>query len=245
MACGEKGAKSGAAWCRGGAEREEARRGGAGASRRHAGISSLDELLAADAALDLEVAGRALDPGDWPHRCSAGAHEPTPTPYFIARRLLEALDLDDGSHLLDVGCGTGRVLACHAWAQLPGKATGVELDGELAAIASSWSARYDGLAVLEGSAIEIPLAPYTHFYLFNPFDNAVLLQFLDRLEDQALGPVTLAHMSDNGESYSYMGRPGWTLLQEGSFHTYPVGSAHGFEVYGCPQHYSVWRYRPA
>lgn len=55
----------------------------------------------------------------------------------------------------------------------------------------------------------------------------------------------LAHMSDNGENYSYMGRPGWTLLQEGSFHTYPVGAAHGFEVYGCPQHYSVWRYRPA
>lgn len=30
------------------------------------------------------------------------------------------------------------------------------------------------LAVLEGSAIEIPLAPYTHFCLFNPFDNAVI-----------------------------------------------------------------------
>ncbi len=40
-----------------------------------------------------------------------GAHEPTPTPYFILSDLLGRLGLDSGAHVLDVGCGAGRVFA--------------------------------------------------------------------------------------------------------------------------------------
>ena len=96
-----------------------------------------------------------------------------------------------------------------------------------------------------GSALDMPLESFTHFYLFNPFDNNVLLAFLDKLEARARRRVVLVHMSDNGENYSYMGRPGWTLREQGEFWRYPHGDKRGFTMFGCPQHYSIWCFDPA
>ena len=155
--------------------------------------------------------------------------------------MLGGLSFERTDHLLDVGCGAGRVLAYAAATQLPCRVTGVELDGRLAARAASWTRGRDGLEVIAGSALDIPLGAYTHFYLFNPFDQVLLVEFLDRLEAQVRRSITLVHMSDNGESFAYLGRAGWIREREGSFYEHPAG---GFPVFGYPQHYSIWRYVP-
>ena len=124
--------------------------------------------------------------------------------------------------------------------------TGVELDDDLARTAAAWSRGLRGV----GRRRQRPgyaVGDFTHFYLFNPFDNAVLVAFLEALERQATHAVTLAHMSDNGESYTYWGRPGWTLLEEGAFREYPDESGSEtarFQVFGCDQHYSTLAVRP-
>ena len=69
----------------------------------------------------------------------------------------------------------------------------------------AWAQRYPRLDVRCGNVLDEPLAPYTHFYLFNPFDTEVLVKFLDKVEAEATRPVTLIHMSDNGERYAYLG----------------------------------------
>ena len=187
------------------------------------------------------------DDGCWDDSIRADycAHEPTPTPYFILEDLFSRIHLDEDSHLLDVGCGAGRVLAYAVEAGLPGHFTGGELDPALAARAQSWTGPFDQVDVVCGSALDLPLESFTHFYLFNPFDNNVLLAFLDKLEARARRQVVLVHMSDNGENYSYMGRPGWTLQEQGEFWRYPHGDARGFALFGCPQHYSIWCFDPA
>ncbi len=221
-----------------------------------------EELFANDGRRDIALCGVSLSPG--PARASARAaahvagaagggvagaaahaHEPTPTPYFILEDLFSRIHLDEDSHLLDVGCGAGRVLAYAVEAGLPGHFTGVELDPALAARAQSWTGPFDQVDVVCGSALDMPLESFTHFYLFNPFDNNVLLAFLDKLEARARRQVVLVHMSDNGENYSYMGRPGWTLQEQGEFWRYPHGDARGFALFGCPQHYSIWCFDPA
>lgn len=221
-----------------------------------------EELFANDGRRDIALCGVSLSPG--PARASARAaahvteaagggvagaaahaHEPTPTPYFILEDLFSRIHLDEDSHLLDVGCGAGRVLAYAVEAGLPGHFTGVELDPALAARAQSWTGPFDQADVVCGSALDMPLESFTHFYLFNPFDNNVLLAFLDKLEARARRQVVLVHMSDNGENYSYMGRPGWTLREQGEFWRYPHGDARGFALFGCPQHYSIWCFDPA
>lgn len=209
-------------------------------------ITTKADLLAADAARDVEICGRSLatSEGVRPELAAAGAHSPTPTPYFMLDELFAPLALTASDHLLDVGCGTGRVLA-YAAAQLPCRATGVELDPHLAAVAAAWTAPYERLNVIAGSVLDIPLAPYTCFYLFNPFDTPVLARFLNKLEREVRHPVTLIHMSDNGESYAYQGRSSWHLIHTGSIQAYQAPSARRIQVYDFPQHYSIWGFDEA
>lgn len=209
-------------------------------------ITTKADLFAADAARDAAMCGRSLDAVTSARRglAEAGAHDPTPTPYFVLDELLAPLGLTKDDHLLDVGCGTGRVLA-YAAAQLPCRATGVELDPSLAAAAATWTAPHERIDVISGSVLDIPLTSYTGFYLFNPFDTPVLERFLDKLEREVRRPVTLIHLSDNGESYAYQGRPGWHLMRTGAIQTYQAPSGQRIQVYDFPQRYSVWGFDKA
>lgn len=113
----------------------------------------------ADRALDVAVAGEPLAALGDPTVLGGGAHEPTPTPYWILDDLLGGLSFERTDRLLDVGCGAGRVLAYAVATQLPCRVTGVELDGRLAARAASWTRGRDGLEVIADSALDIPLGP--------------------------------------------------------------------------------------
>ncbi|MBQ6524559.1 MAG: RNB domain-containing ribonuclease, partial [Atopobiaceae bacterium] len=93
-----------------------------------------------------------------------------------------------------------------------------------------------------GSALDLDLSPYTHFYLFNPFDPNVLERFILALEEQLTHPFTLIHMSDNGDTWRYVGRPGWSELASGSIKNCQNDRGHKFSVYEWPQHYTVWHY---
>ena len=163
-----------------------------------AAISSKEQLMAADEARDIATCGRSLMRLEDTRFASAGAHDPTPTPYFVLEALFAHFDLTPDSHVLDVGCGMGRALAYFAEAGPPGRMTGVELDPALAEFAAAWAKDKKNLRVICSDVLNIPLAPYSHFYLFNPFDTAVLLKFLAMVESEATRPISLVHMSDNG-----------------------------------------------
>lgn len=203
------------------------------------------ELLAADEERDRAVCGRSLACDEATSLAAAGAHDPTATPYFVLEELLTGIGLGPESHLLDVGCALGRVLAYCAGIGCPARVTGLELDAELARQAASWASSYPHLEVRCGSVLDEPLGPYTHFYLFNPFDTAVLARFLDRLERQARRAVTVVHMSDNGERFAYAGRCGWRVLRQGSIQDHRLPSGGLARVYAHPQAYTIWRYDPA
>lgn len=192
-------------------------------------------LNAAEAARDIECAGRKLEQPGQTRFAAEGAHDPTASRYFVLEKLFSYFDFNDKSHLLDVGCANGRVLAFFAQEGFAGRATGIELDPELAQAAKRWARDYSQLAVKQGDVLELDLSPYTDFYLFNPFDNHVLVSFIEKLESEARRPVTVCHMSDNGDNYSYMGRPGWLLVDQGW-----VREHEGLSVYSCAQHWSVW-----
>ena len=197
------------------------------------GVSSAEELFAADARRDVGICGCSLaQPG--PSRFEKDhAHEPTPTPYFILEDLFSDL-------------GFPMIRICSTWVAGRGACWRIsrELDPDLARFTASWTRGFASLDVIEGSAVDVPLAEYTHFYLFNPFDTVVLLDFLAAVEAQATRPVMLAHMSDNGETYFYIGRAGWSLVREGEFQKHPDSRGRMFSVYEHPQHYSSWRFEP-
>lgn len=208
-------------------------------------ITSAAGLFAADEAIDLSICGISLaTPGATAYRQS-GAHDPTPTPYFILEELFEQFAFGESAHLLDVGCGKGRALAHFLRKGYPGRATGIELDPELAATARGWAARHANLDVLEGSILDADLSGYTDFYLFNPFDASVLMRFIEKMEAEVQHPVTVVHMSDNGDTWWYMGRPGWQEMASGEFQGFVNADGCAVTVYAAPQHWTAWRFGPS
>lgn len=208
-------------------------------------ITCAEELFAHDETLDAQVCGCGLaDPGATRFRLK-GANDPTPTPYFVLRELFGHFSFSEKSHLLDVGCGTGRVLAHFVREGCPGRATGIELDPRLAEEARSWASRHRNLSVLQGDVLGVDLSQYTDFYLFNPFGPHILIQFIAALEAQAIRPVTVVHMSDNGDTRWYEGRFGWEQVASGAFDVYVNDLGSPVVVYDNPQHYTVWRFDPS
>ena len=208
-------------------------------------ITNHSDLLAYEQAVDIALCGVALGAERETRFADQGAHDLAPTHYFILEELFSHLSLTEDSHLLDVGCGVGRVLAFFLREGFPGRATGVELDPELASFTAAWAGRHPNLEVIQGSALDLDLSVYSDFYLFNPFAPNVLQQFIETLECQRSTPCTLIHMSDNGDTWHYVGRPGWTQLHTGTIQTLRNARGYQVRVYEDPQHYSIWRFDPS
>ena len=205
-------------------------------------VDDVSQLLAHEAALDVAICGVELGGHGATRLRAQGAHDPTPTHYFVLDELFRHFSFKSESHLLDVGCGAGRVLAYFLYRGFPGKATGIELDPQLAALAQSWTALRENVEALQGNVLELDLSQFTDFYLFNPFDSDVLQKFIARIEAQVARPCTVVHMSDNGDTWWYMGRQGWTKLASGEILSCRNARGLCVDAYDSPQHYTVWRY---
>ena len=214
------------------------------AKHRVRDITNLSDLIAHEAAIDNAICGLSLGDERETRFAAQGAHDLAPTHYFILEELFSHVTLDEDSHLLDVGCGVGRVLAFFLREGLPGRATGVELDPQLAEFTRSWIRGHDNLDVIQASALDLDLAAYTHFYLFNPFAPNILQQFIESIEYQASSVCTLIHMSDNGDTWHYVGRPGWTELHSGAIESFKNARGYAIKVFDYQQHYTIWRYDP-
>ncbi len=86
---------------------------------------------------------------------------------------------------LDLGCGKGRPLLMAAEAGFQ-KVIGIELNPRLCAIAEQ-NASYlqkkqlrSHLTVIQGDVAKISLPEATHYFLFNPFDESTLREFLKK-----------------------------------------------------------------
>jgi SAM-dependent methyltransferase len=208
-------------------------------------IRTVSDLLVHEEELDLATCGRSLVAREVSLFREQGANEPTPTPYFVLDELFRHFSFDEQSHLLDVGCGTGRVLAYFLQQGFQGKATGVELDPELADITRSWVGglgKRSSVNVVQGDVLSLDLERYTDFYLFNPFSATVLQQFIFAVEQQVKHPCTVVHMSDNGDSWWYAGRDGWTEVASGAISTFRNDRGFAVKFYETPQHYTVWHH---
>ncbi len=178
------------------------------------GVLTYDDFLGQEEQIDKSVCGQSLEEPFRSRLADDGAHDPTPTPYFVLEELFEYFELDERSHLLDVGCATGRVLAYFLHAGLPGRITGIELDPWLASFAQSWTAKKSRVEVLPGSVLDLNLSPYTGFYLFNPFDQGVLQQFIEQVEaecrknDAAIASIV-------GRFYAMDRDKRWERVQQG------------------------------
>ncbi len=110
-----------------------------------------------------------------------------PTPYPVARGLLEMLQLGADDVFFDLGCAEGRVLL-YGGVTTPARFVGIEIVEERAKVARR-AAHALGLAprvsVVTGNVLDADLSLATVFYLFRPFGEETEAKVLLRLHDEA------------------------------------------------------------
>ncbi len=147
-------------------------------------------------------------------RLHPGSHGPCPT----EERALELLFPDPElpySALVDVGCGSGGVLAWwlqHGFAH--NTLTGIEVNRGLAAWARRRFRSHPQVRILSGDAVRmVSTLPSTRtlFYLFNPFDAPTLEAFL-REVGRHYAPDTVEIVYYNSEHAAvFLEDPAWTV----------------------------------
>ena len=92
--------------------------------------------------------------------------------------------LVDTDVIVDVGCGKGRVLNWLLAEHPRNRIVGIELDPEVCAKVERRLRRRANVTILCGDATELLPADASVFYLFNPFDDAVMHRFADAVVDR-------------------------------------------------------------
>ena len=170
-------------------------------------------------------------------RETKGATNSSPTRYWILDSIFNKIKVRPDDHVLDVGCGKGRVLAYLADRDLATSVTGVELDPRPAANCRKWIGRYPKLRLIEGNVMDIYLNDYTMLYMFHPITKDFLPAFFDKIEQELTHPLRLVYLNDLAGFPLLNDRPGWTLIKRGL-----IWKKHGLYLYAWPQMISAWSY---
>jgi SAM-dependent methyltransferase len=110
-----------------------------------------------------------------------GAFHATNSPYEDLDRVFAGVEVAPDDMIVDVGCGKGRSLN---WLidRFPGNPiVGIELDPELCAQTARRLRRRSNVTVVWGDATELIPPEGRVFYLFNPFDETVMVRFATAL----------------------------------------------------------------
>ena len=120
-----------------------------------------------------------------------GASRVQSTDYAALARLhaRNGIRIGEGEVLVDVGCGRGRVINWWLSRGMRNRMVGLEL---VPAVAHATAARLSPFGNVEircGDAVELLPPEGTFFYLYNPFDAAVMRRFADALLDRVERPA--------------------------------------------------------
>jgi SAM-dependent methyltransferase len=117
-----------------------------------------------------------------------GAFHVTNSEYDDLPHLFAAARVTDADVVVDVGCGKGRVLNWLLAHHPRNRLVGIELDPEVCANVRRRLRRHANVSILCGDATRLLPADGSVFYLFNPFDDAVMRRFADAVLDQVTDP---------------------------------------------------------
>ena len=162
------------------------------------------------------------------------------TSYIILNRVFSHVTLTPEDSFLDVGCGKGRVLAFLLKNRAPCALSGVEINEISGCVAQEWTARYPQVTVTIGDAFQLDYNPYTVLFLGRPFLPKTFLEFIERLENTLIHPITFIYWVDQQSGYLLQERPGWEMEYRETLTT-----IHGIRIAKSSQSYSIWTYDPS
>ncbi len=160
-------------------------------------------------------------------------------PYNGLDIVLRDLDLKPEDSFIDIGCGKGRAIAYLVGNGCPCRITGIEINPEVASVASRWTRRYPNVEIIEGDAFGLDYNDYNVLFMYRPMEPDAFICFISLLEMSLEHPVKLYYYADGQSGYYLNERPGWDLIERRDIYR-----AKGYYIHKIPQRYSVWTYTP-
>ncbi|MBQ7888958.1 MAG: class I SAM-dependent methyltransferase [Erysipelotrichaceae bacterium] len=106
-----------------------------------------------------------------------------PTPYQVLERILDTGLITEKNHLMDMGCGKGRV--SFFLSMFTGcKSTGVDFDSNLIELANQNNLHFSKSELVNfvcQNAESVELSDEDVFYFFNPFSEKILRSVMSRI----------------------------------------------------------------
>ena len=145
-----------------------------------------------------------------------GAYDTQSTDYACLNKIFHDKPLADDDVFVDVGCGEGRVLTYLYLKGFKGKIIGVELDPDIAKTAADRTSDCQNIEVKCSNILECTdvLKTASVYYLFNPFCGKILLQLVEKIEENATQPVKIYYCNDLYKRV-LVGRSDWSIIREG------------------------------
>ena len=160
-------------------------------------------------------------------------------PYKGLDVVLKSLDLTIDDSFIDIGCGKGRVIAYLVGRGCRSRITGIEINPEVASVASRWTKRYHNVEIVEGDAFGLDYNDYTVLFMYRPMESDVFKGFVNLLEMTLTHPVKFYYYADGQSGYYLNERPGWSLIERQE-----IQRVGGRYIHLVPQRFSVWTYTP-
>jgi protein-L-isoaspartate O-methyltransferase len=136
---------------------------------------------------DLRLGGKPLGGTVKSRYAHLGAHDVGNADYDDLAILFREAAVRPDDVIVDVGAGKGRAISWLVRAHPGNHVVGIELDPKICADTAARLRKHAQVEVICGDAIELLPADGTLFYLFNPFDAAVMQRFRDRLAELRTG----------------------------------------------------------
>ena len=110
------------------------------------------------------------------------------TDYRLLDHVFKTYPLKNNDIFIDVGCGEGRVLTYLYLRRVRNKLIGIELDPDVAETARKRTKNCKNIEILCENVMECAdvIKEATAIYIFNPFDDTVLVPFVEMIEKQDL-----------------------------------------------------------
>lgn len=161
-----------------------------------------------------------------------GAYATQSTDYLWLDQMFKAYPVDKKGAFVDVGCGEGRVLTYLYLRGFRGPMTGIELDPEIAQIAQKRTKGCSNITICNANVLQCAefFEKANAIYLFNPFQENILTQFVEMLERVCKRPVLVYYCNDIYRRVLDK-RPGWFILRRNVL-TSPATPRRSYTVYG-------------
>ena len=193
-----------------------------------------------DARLDKKICGQSLGrfvPS--PYADNYGATGSQSVSYAGLEEIMNRVSLEEGDSFIDIGCGKGRVLAYLMASGCKAHITGIELNPDVASVASSWAKDHPDIKIICGNAFDIDFDSYTHLFMYRPMDLFTFISFIRKLEGSLSHSITLIYYADIEAGTFLEERKNWDVIARDK-----VFYKDGYFIHLEPQRYSIYEYTP-